>query len=130
VLEATQAGNVGIGTTSPNSTLQINGAVTGKAATDKTGSSTIDFSVGNLQYTTSTCGAFTLNNMKDGGTYMFTVKNNTSNTCSFTAWTGVGAGALTMHLPPDHGATTINKHTVYTFVVMGADVYAAWVAGY
>jgi hypothetical protein len=98
--------------------------------TNSNASSTIDFATGNLQYTTSDCGAFDLHNMKDGASYTFAVKGTNSATCSFTSYTDAGSTSITMHLPPDHGATTSGKHTIYTFVVIGSDVYASWIPGY
>jgi hypothetical protein len=37
---------------------------------------------------------------------------------------------LTVHLPPDHGETTAQKHTIYNIAVSGGDVYLAWTPGY
>ena len=123
-------GSVGIGTTSPRGTLDVSGGtILGKAGVSNA-SATVDFSTGNSQYTTSACGSFQLNNLKDGGNYMFVVKNSTSSTCSFTGYSGAGTGALTVHLPPDHAATTVNKHTIYNIAVVGSDVYVAWTPGY
>ena len=123
-------GNIRVGTSgSPRAKLDISGAVAGAAAVNNV-TATIDFSAGNLQYTTDNCGTFDLHNMKDGASYSFIVQGGTSATCAFNAFSGAGTGALTMHLPPDHGATTSAKHTFYTFVVVGTHVYAAWVTGY
>ena len=76
------------------------------------------------------CGAFQLNNLKDGASYSFAVQGATVATCSFTAYSDVGVTSLTMHLPPDHTTTIASKHTLYTFMVMGTHVYASWVPGY
>jgi hypothetical protein len=124
-----QNSRVGIGTTSPRGTLDVSGTVLSKAATvNATG--TIDMSSGNIQYTNSSCGSFAFHHMKDGGTYMFVVKGTSVATCSFTAFSDAGSTALTVHLPPDHGATTTAKHTIYNLTVVGSDVYVAWTPGY
>jgi hypothetical protein len=126
----TSAGSVGIGTTSPRASLDVSaGAMIGKASVVNA-TSTIDFSTGNLQHTTNNCGAFALQNMKDGGSYTFIVKGTTSTTCSFTAYSDAGTTALTVRLPPGHGATTATKHTIYSMIVAGTDVYLSWVPGY
>lgn len=122
-------GNVGIGTSTPRANLDVVGTLLHSPAVSNS-TTTIDFATGNLQYTTANCGAFQLNNMKDGGAYAFVVKGATSATCSFTAYSGAGTGTLTVHLPSDHAATTANKHTYYNFTVFGSDVYIAWNPGY
>jgi hypothetical protein len=123
-------GNVGIGTITPRGGLDVtNGAILGKPQVVNA-TSTVDFSTGNIQYTTSSCGAFQLNNLKDGGSYTFIVKGTTSATCSFTAYSDAGATAITVHMPPDNGATVAGKHTVFSLMVGGTDVYVAWMPGY
>lgn len=122
-------GNVGVATTSPNAALQVNGTINGKAAVSNA-STTIDFSTGNLQYTASSCGAFALHNVKDGGAYTFVVKGTAPTTCSFTAFTGAGTGAVTVRMPVGHMAATSGTHTMYNFMVIGADIYVSWVPGY
>jgi hypothetical protein len=125
---APTAGTIGIGTTSPRATLDVAGTITGHTAvTVSTG--TVDFSSGNIQYTTSSCGTFQLNNLKDGGAYTFVVQGATAATCTFTAYAGSGTSALTMHMPPDNGATTASKHTIFTFIVAGTHAYSSWVTG-
>jgi hypothetical protein len=122
-------GNVGIGTASPRATLDVNGTVVTKAATSN-GTATIDGSTGNMQYTTSSCGAFQFNNLKDGGSYMFVVQGATSATCTFTAYSDVGITLLTVHMPPDNAATTASKHTIFNLAVLGTHVYVSWTPGY
>jgi hypothetical protein len=123
-------GFVGIGTTAPRANLEVNGSIISKPAVDNLAATTINFANGNLQYTTLNCQAFALHNLKDGGTYMFSVQGTTSATCSFTGFSDAGSTALTVLMPPDHGATTASKHTIYNFAVMGNFVYVSWTPGY
>jgi hypothetical protein len=99
------------------------GSLVTKAGYNNGAGTTINFALGNMQYTSANCGAFTLNNMKDGGSYILVVKGTTSATCSFTA------SGLTVRLSPDHGATTASKHTLYNFLVVGTDIYVSWNTG-
>jgi hypothetical protein len=122
-------GNVGIGTTAPTSTLTVVGTARNASAI-LNATSTINFATGNLQYTNGNCGAFNLHNIQDGGSYTLTVKGTTSATCSFTAYSDAGSTALTVHMPPNHAATTATKHTMYGFLVVGTDVYVSWTPGY
>lgn len=128
-MRITATGNVGVGTTAPRASLDVNGTITGKASVVNA-SATVDFSTGNIQHTTSNCGAFNLWNMKDGGTYVFVVKGTTSGTCALTCYSDGGTTALTVHMPPGHGATTAGKHTLYNALVSGGDVYFTWIPGY
>jgi hypothetical protein len=100
------------------------------ASVDNSAAMTINFAQGNLQHSSASCGAFTLNNMADGATYVLAVKGTSVSICSFVAYSGMGVGTLNVRMPPDHGPTEAGKHTLYTFMVMGGDVYVSWVSGY
>ncbi|MGE0633007.1 MAG: hypothetical protein AB7O96_11400, partial [Pseudobdellovibrionaceae bacterium] len=124
------SGDIGVGTSTPRATLDINGSVAQKPAVSNADAN-IDFGTGNLQYTADDCQAFNLYYMKDGGSYMFSVQGANSTTCSFTAYSDDGTlPALDVRMPPNHGATTVNKHTIYNMVVMGSTVYVSWIPGY
>ena len=129
ILYARADGNVGIGTTSPRVAMDVSGTIISNPGI-LNGTATIDYLTGNIQYTSLACGAFILHNLKDGGSYTFVVKGTALGTCSFSSFSDAGATALTTHLPPDHGFTTNLKHTMYSFMVVGNDVYVSWVAGY
>lgn len=115
-------GKVGIGTASPLSKLDINGSATNTSAYNAGTGTTIDFSLSNLAYTSASAGAFTLTNIKDGGTYTLAVQGETSGISSFTS-TGFTFKS------PNNGTTTASKHTLYTFIVMGSTVYYYMVTG-
>jgi hypothetical protein len=123
------SGNVGIGTSSPRSALDVAGVFL-ESPSFTNSSTTIDFANGNIQNTTASCGAFILNNLKDGGSYMLIVKGATAGKCTFTGYTGIAVGALIVHMPPDNAATTAATHTIFNIVVSGGDVYVAWTPGY
>ncbi|MBY0314698.1 MAG: hypothetical protein K2Q26_04220 [Bdellovibrionales bacterium] len=122
-------GNVGIGTTAPDTTLAVNGAVRTAAAIANT-TGPINFALGNLQYTTNDCAAYTFHNMKNGASYTFAVQGTNSALCSFTAYSGAGTGLLSVRMPPGHGSTTAGAHTLYSMIVMGSFVYVSWIPGY
>lgn len=125
----TPLGNIGIGVLSPRALLDVNGTIVGKASVSNA-STTIDFATGNTQFTTGNCGAYALNNLKDGGSYTFIVKGATAATCTFTAFSDAGTTALTVHMPPDNGNTIASKHTIFSLLVGGTDLYVAWTPGY
>jgi hypothetical protein len=116
-------GNVGIGTNNPTSKLEINGAATNAAALNSVAATTIDFSKSNLAYTTASAGAFTLTNIKDGGTFTLAVQGANSGTSTFTS-----TGFTFKYV--NNGITSPNKHTLYTFLVMGTTVYVYMATGF
>lgn len=110
-------GNVGVGISSPTSKFEVNGAATNSGAFNAGLATTIDFSLSNLAYTLANPGnTFTLNNLKNGGTYSLAVRGGTSGTASFSA------SGFTFK-SSSNGPTTAGKETVYTFLVMGTTVY-------
>lgn len=112
-------GNVGIGTNSPTSRLEVNGAATNTTAFDAGSNRTIDFSRSNLAYTIATPGNFTLDNLKDGGTYTLSVRGTVAGTSNFTI-TGFSAANIKS---PNNGLTAAGTETLYTFMVIGNRVY-------
>jgi hypothetical protein len=114
---------VGIGTNTPSSKLEINGSATNSTAYNANASTTIDFSQSNLAYTTASAGSFIINNIKDGGTYTLAVQGSTSGTSSF------ASSGFTFY-SNNNGATTANKQTLYTFIVMGTKVYFYMTTGF
>jgi hypothetical protein len=95
-------------------------AVTGAPPFSTTGT-TIDFSQSNLAVTTASAGNFTLNNMKNGGTYTLAVQGATSGTLN-------PSGGGYNYKSLGNYATVANRHTVYTFVVMGNTVYYSMIS--
>jgi hypothetical protein len=86
-LYTTGNGKVSIGAapTANSAKFEVSGAATNTAAFSAGSSQTIDFSQSNLAYTTASAGAFTLNNLKDGGVYTLAVQGTTSGNSTFTA---------------------------------------------
>lgn len=120
---AAPAGNIGIGTSTPASKLEVNGASTNTVAYNAGSGRTIDYSQSNLAYTTATAGAFTLNNLKNGGTYSLAVRGSSAATSTFTA-----SGFTVKYA--NNRATTAGTETVYTFLVMGTTVYVYMSSGF
>ncbi len=129
ILNILASRKVGINTVTPRADLDVNGAII-SAAPIADNDGTFDFATGNIQYTTSSCGAMALHNLKSGGSYSFFVQGATSATCSFTAYSDAGTTALTVHMPPNHGATEAGKHTIYSIMVAGTHAYISWAPGY
>ncbi len=115
--------NVGIGTIAPTSKLEVNGAATNATALNSVASTAIDFSKSNLAYTTASAGAFILTNIKDGGTFTLAVQGANSGISIFTC-----TGFTFKYV--NNGITSPNKHTLYTFLVMGTTVYVYMATGF
>ena len=116
-------GNVGIGTSNPTSTLEVNGSATNTAAYNSGSATAILFNNSNLAYTSASPTAFFLQGIKNGGTYTLAVQSTTSGTASFTA-----AGFTFKSI--NNGTTIAGKDTLYTFVVMGTTVYVYMATGF
>lgn len=121
-------GNIGIGTSTPVSKLEVNGSATNTTAFNAAAGTTIDFSKSNLAYTTASPGSFTLNNLKDGGTYTLAVQGTTQGTAIFSG-SNPSSTAFTF-LSTNNGQTIAGKQTLYTFIVMGTSVYYYMEAGF
>lgn len=121
--EGTLAVNVGIGTSTPASRLEVDGSATNKSAFNAGSSTAIDFSKSNLAYTNANPSSFTLSNIKDGGTYTLSVRGTTSGTSSFTA-----SGYTVKYV---HNTTTVSgKETLYSLMVMGSTLYVHMISGF
>jgi hypothetical protein len=121
-------GNVGIGTTAPDASLDVNGAIKSTAVSNA--GTTIDFSTGNLQYTSADCGSITLNNLKSGGVYNLAVQGTTGGTCLFTAYSDNGTTALTVKTGTTNMVQSAGVHTIFSFMVMGNYVYVMSADGF
>ncbi|WP_294286363.1 hypothetical protein [uncultured Chryseobacterium sp.] len=114
---------IGVGTSSPQSRLEVNGSSTNTSAYDAGSGTTIDYTQSNLAYTTADPGSFTLNGIKDGGTYTLSVRGTASGTSTFTS-----SGFTVKYA--NNRATVSGKETVYTFLVMGSIIYVYTATGF
>lgn len=122
VIAANSSGNVAIGTSSPNARLDVSGSIVSRAYNNFSGTS-IDFSQGNVVYTSAACGAFTLTNIADGGAYTLVTTGSGIGPASFTH-TG-----LTVKTSATLTCTSA-KHTVFSFVRAGSNVYVTMISGF
>jgi hypothetical protein len=88
-------------------------------------SSAIDFSKGNVIYTTAAPSTISITNMLDGGSYTLVVVNSDGSTLPNTPQAG-----LTFKFLPSNTSTTSAKDTVYTMLRAGSNVYVSWITGF
>lgn len=132
-IRVNSSGKMGIGIATPEAKLHVDGDIVGKSNTISTASPTsVDFSTGNLQAITSSgCGGasgktYTLQNIKNGGTYQLVIQNTTEGgVCSF----AVPAG-FELKDAPVNTEKTLDKHILFSFTVINSKVYLTSIDGY
>jgi len=125
----TPAGNVGIGTASPNTKLTVNGGQILSTVFNAGSSTSIDWNNGNVQYTSASCGAITLANTLEGGAYTLIVTGATSGTCTFSQ-TVPDSTMATYRFSPVNAATTASTTSTYTMIRAGNILYISWITGF
>ncbi len=116
-----QDGNVGIGTTVPNATLNVVGQIVSREAIVASGA-TANFALGNAQVLQSVGGAtITVQNMQDGGQYTITIEDVTSRTYTF-------SGCSTSYFSPTNGPT--QNRSVFTILKHSTGCYITWTTGF
>jgi hypothetical protein len=111
--------NVGIGTTTPATKFQVNGAATNTLAFNAGTSTNIDFSQSNLAYSSAVSTSYTLSNIKNGGAYSLILTGTTnSGTAVFTS------SGFTFKYMGTSSMTTGKSH-IYSFIVAGTVVYVS-----
>ena len=118
--------SVGVGTTGPLSTVDVNGAIYARSVNAGSGT-TINWATGNVQYTTASCGAVSFSGMQDGGSYTLMVQGTTAGTCTFS---NSDSPTLTFKTPSNYGATTAGTMTLFNFTRGGTNVFVTWMPGY
>ncbi len=110
-------GNVGIGTSVPTVKLQVNGAATNLSALNAGTSTTIDFALSNLAYTSATGTSIALQNVKNGGAYTLVFTSTAaSGTVTFSA-----AGFTFVYMGTS--SRIAGKKHIYSFIVVGTEIY-------
>jgi len=114
---ATDPGRIGIGTATPQSTLEVKGAITNTAAYNASTNLTINFALSNLAYSAATGNpTFTCTGLKDGGTYTLAWQGDQAGTATITT-------NMTTTKMVSSPAKTNTQHAVYTIVCIGSVAY-------
>ena len=113
-------GNVGIGTTTPISKLDVNGSATNATAFDDGAATTVSFDNSNLAVTSASTNAITLTNLKDGGAYTL-VFSSTTATAGNVVFTAAGFTFVYMGTFP----RVSSKRHIYSVIVVGTVGYVS-----
>jgi hypothetical protein len=114
-------GNVGIGTTTASSKLEVNGRIVSSLVSDADAltSVTVDFSAANVIDATgasAACGTLNITNTVSGGSFTVTIPNATA-TCTTIHWNGSATG---VKLPAGYAGGIASAGLVYSFVHSGS----------
>jgi hypothetical protein len=115
-------GYVGIGTTTPAAKLDVSGSIVSRVV-NAGSATTIDFTQGNVAYTSAACGAFTLSGMQDGGMYTLVVQGSGTGPATFTH------SGLTARTTATLTCTSA-KHTIFSLLRAGSFLYVNMVSGF
>lgn len=124
-LTVTTAGQVGVGTPSPNAKLTISGAATSRTNIIASGA-VVDLSLSNNHLLKSPGAAvISLQNLSDGGTYSVFISDGTSRTYTF-------SGCSNAYYSPANSPTTLRSVYTISVLVDGAntDCYISWQTGF
>jgi collagen type VII alpha len=134
-LTVTQSGNVGIGTTNPNSLMDVHGgAIVSDTQSNASSVTNIVFSTGNVQSSTNSTNnaAFNICGIQDGGAYtLVLMAQPNSSVPTFTPYSDAACTvAITNFDAGGAGLTVTSPTVIYTFIRVGVTVYATISAGF
>ena len=131
-MRLTTAGSLGIGQAAPTEVLDVTGNIRSSgqmySKSNSGTSATVDFNTGNVQVTSNTGPTITLNNMKDGGSYVVIATNAASVTYDF-------ANCNSKKWNPAPAASTASTTTIFNIINVGTPpssntCYISWSSGY
>ena len=127
-------GRVGIGTSDPVATLNVEGAIVSNTKTNAVGVTNINFETGNVQVSNNSTNnaAFNICGLKDGGQYTLILKAQPNGSVpTFTPYSDAACTTAVTNF--DAGGTTLlvsSPTVILTFVRAGNTVYAMFSTGF
>ena len=126
-IRITASGNVGIGVSSPTSTLQVSGTIVANTNVISSGGS-VDLSKSNTHVLQSIGGStITLSNMVNGGVYTLILQDQTSRTYTI-------SGCTNKRYSPANAATTASSDTIFGITTVQVSgtwyCYITWSSGF